>query len=79
MSTFDRQKHRERFDALVAAIQALETEAHDIGLHITAGALNRSKNAAGWEATGSPGSISMAALARDGRAMDREKIGRARR
>lgn len=39
-------KDRER---VVALIQAVETLAHRTDLHITAQALNRAKNAAGWE------------------------------
>jgi hypothetical protein len=37
---------------LIKKIQAAETEAHRIGLHLTGHALNAAKNAAGWEFAG---------------------------
>jgi hypothetical protein len=37
---------------LIEQIQALETEAHRIGLHTTGHALNNAKNAGGWEFAG---------------------------
>lgn len=36
----------------VEEVQALETKAHDLGLHVTGHALNRAKNALGWELAG---------------------------
>ena len=38
--------------ALVAAIQAAESAAQQCGLMVAARALNRAKNAAGWEMAG---------------------------
>jgi Tfp pilus assembly protein FimT len=77
--TFDLtdKRTREAFDRLVADIQIAETEANRLGLYITARGLNRAKDAAGWEAS-SPNGTGMAALAINGRAMDREKIGKRR-
>lgn len=37
---------------LVAEVQDLESRAHGLGLHVTAHALNRAKNALGWELAG---------------------------
>lgn len=37
---------------LIEDIQALESYAHARGLHVTAHALNRAKNALGWELAG---------------------------
>jgi hypothetical protein len=53
-----------RFRALVAAVQAAETEAHALGLHVTAHTINNAKNACGWEFSGN---IEVAALASKGR------------
>lgn len=39
-------------DGIVAEIQALETRAHQFGLHVTGRALNQAKNACGWEVAG---------------------------
>lgn len=39
-------------NTLVAAIEAAEQQAHRDGFHVTAHALNRAKNAYGWEAAG---------------------------
>lgn len=39
-------------DNLVQELQELERRAHGCGLHVTAHALNRAKNAAGWEIAG---------------------------
>lgn len=41
-----------RFDNLIANIERAEQEAHKAGAYITAQALNRAKNAAGWELAG---------------------------
>jgi hypothetical protein len=46
------RKRRELQDELVWYIQAAETRAHDIGLHVSGRALNRAKNACGWEISG---------------------------
>lgn len=37
---------------MVQEIQELETRAHGLGMHVTAHALNRAKNALGWELAG---------------------------
>lgn len=37
---------------LIEDVQLLESLAHARGLHVTAHALNRAKNALGWEMTG---------------------------
>lgn len=44
--------YRWEFDKLVQEIGNLEHRAHEIGLHITGHALNRAKNACGWEFSG---------------------------
>lgn len=42
----------DHFQELVAKIEAAEQQAHKQGLHVTAHALNRAKNALGWEVAG---------------------------
>ncbi len=37
---------------MIQEIQELESRAHDLGMHVTAHALNRAKNALGWEISG---------------------------
>lgn len=37
---------------MVQEIQDIETRAHGLGMHVTAHALNRAKNALGWELAG---------------------------
>jgi hypothetical protein len=37
---------------MVQEIQELETRAHGLGMHVTGQALNRAKNALGWEMAG---------------------------
>jgi len=44
-------KTRERIQALIAAIQAAEHEAHALGMTSTGHVLNAAKNHAGWDAT----------------------------
>lgn len=39
---------------LVQDIQEIEDRAHRLGMHVTAHALNRAKNALGWEMVGDP-------------------------
>ncbi len=39
-------------DNLLDEIQACEDRAHKLGLHVTGHALNRAKNALGWELAG---------------------------
>lgn len=39
-------------DMLVQELQGLESRAHGMGLHVTGHALNRAKNALGWEIAG---------------------------
>jgi hypothetical protein len=46
---------------LVAEIEAAEQRAHHLGLHVTAHALNRAKNALGWEIAGDITRAGMAA------------------
>lgn len=43
--------HKDR-RALISKIAAAEQAAHKCGMHVTAHALNRAKNAAGWEIDG---------------------------
>lgn len=38
-----------KFTALIVALGAVEREAHELGLHATAHAINGAKNQAGWE------------------------------
>jgi hypothetical protein len=44
--------YRWEFDNLAREIDNLQNRAHEIGLHITGHALNRAKNACGWEFAG---------------------------
>lgn len=37
---------------LIQEIEEIEQRAHRLGMHVTAGALNRAKNALGWETIG---------------------------
>lgn len=39
-------------NVLVQDLQEVESRAHGLGMHVTARALNRAKNAAGWEIAG---------------------------
>jgi hypothetical protein len=41
-----------QFDRLIADIEKVEQASHRAGFYITAQALNRAKNAAGWELSG---------------------------
>jgi len=43
---------REMANDLVRAIEIDEQRAHKLGMHVTAHALNRAKNALGWEIAG---------------------------
>lgn len=43
---------RELQNDLVREVQRVEARAHQLGLHVTAHALNRAKNALGWEIAG---------------------------
>lgn len=43
---------RRAHDDLVLAIEDAEQRAHKLGLHVTGHALNRAKNALGWEVAG---------------------------
>ena len=45
-------KDMEACRLLVGDIQALESRAHRLGVHVSAHALNRAKNALGWEMAG---------------------------
>jgi hypothetical protein len=44
-------KHAAKLN-LVQQIQELESQAHHLGVHVTGHALNRAKNALGWEISG---------------------------
>lgn len=44
--------NRAAMDQLISEIQEMESRAHDLGMHVTGHALNRAKNAAGWEVAG---------------------------
>ncbi len=44
--------YRWEFDKLVLEIDALQSRAHEIGMHVTGHALNRAKNVCGWEFSG---------------------------
>lgn len=48
--------------ALLATIEAAEQTAHRNGFHVTAQALNRAKNALGWELAGNVEQAGKAAL-----------------
>lgn len=37
---------------MIQDVEELERRAHDLGMHVTAHALNRAKNALGWEIAG---------------------------
>lgn len=37
---------------MIQQIQEIETQAHDLGMFVTAHAINRAKNALGWEIQG---------------------------
>jgi hypothetical protein len=43
---------RKAVEGLIGDLQLLEGRAHRLGMHVTAHALNRAKNAAGWELAG---------------------------
>jgi hypothetical protein len=45
-------ERRAHGSGLLAAIDAAERQAHRDGFHVTAHALNRAKNACGWEIAG---------------------------
>lgn len=45
-------KNRANGSGLLAHIEAAEQQAHRDGFHVTAQALNRAKNACGWEIAG---------------------------
>lgn len=47
---------------MVQEIQELETRAHGLGMHVTAHALNKAKNALGWELAGEVEQAGRAAL-----------------
>lgn len=44
--------NRATHQMLLQELQEIETRAHRLGLHVTAHALNRAKNALGWEIAG---------------------------
>lgn len=44
--------HRAALDVLLQEIQEIEDRAHRLGVHVTGRALNRAKNALGWEIAG---------------------------
>lgn len=50
-------------DVLVHDLQDLESRAHGLGLHVTGHALNRAKNALGWEIAGDISQAGKAAFA----------------
>jgi hypothetical protein len=54
MTLADREKMLARSTALFVKLQECETEAHTIGLHRGAHAINAAKNIAGLELAGSP-------------------------
>lgn len=48
---------------MIQEIQELESRAHGLGIHVTGHALNRAKNALGWEIAGDVEQAGKAALA----------------
>lgn len=54
-------KDKKAADMMIRDIQALESRAHRLGLHVTAHALNNAKNAIGWELAGNIEAAGMAA------------------
>lgn len=55
------QTMRDRPDRLVLDIQAMQTRAHALGLHMTAHALNNAMNVCGWEQAGDTDAAAKAA------------------
>jgi DhnA family fructose-bisphosphate aldolase class Ia len=47
---------------MIQEIQEIESRAHALGMHVTAHALNRAKNALGWEIAGDAEQAGKAAL-----------------
>lgn len=55
------ERDRNACTTLLGDIQALESQAHRLGMHYTALCLNRTKNACGWELAGDVHQAAMAA------------------
>jgi len=56
------QKRRDTCEALISAIQLAEDQAMRLGMPISSRALNRAKNALGWEIAGNLEQAAKAAL-----------------
>lgn len=54
--------HQAALQMLVQELQEAEDHAHRLGVHVTAHAINRAKNALGWEIAGKPEQAAKAAL-----------------
>lgn len=56
---------RELQNDLIQVVQDAESRAHKLGLHVTGHALNRAKNALGWEIAGNIDQAATTAKAHD--------------